>query len=38
MKRAPKKIFQEMLATGEGGREGKINAIINQRQLKPTHR
>jgi hypothetical protein len=37
MKRAPKTIFQEMLATVEGGREGKINAIINQRPLRPTH-
>ena len=35
--RASKKIFQEMLATVEGGREGKINAIINQRPLRPTH-
>ena len=38
--KGPKKFSTEMLATGEGGgggREGKINAIINQRPLKPTH-
>jgi hypothetical protein len=35
MKRAPKIFFMEMLATGgEGGRERKINAIINQRPLR----
>jgi hypothetical protein len=33
MKRAPKKFFPEML----GVREGKINAIINQRPLTATH-
>ena len=37
MKRALKRFFPEMLATGKGGREGKINAIINQRLLRPTH-
>ena len=36
VKRAPKKIFQGNV--GNGGREGKINAIIiNQRLLRPTH-
>jgi hypothetical protein len=39
MKRAPQKFSPEMLATGGrgGGREGKINSIINQRPLRPTH-
>ena len=35
------KISPEMFATGEGGggrdREGKVNAIINQRPLRLTH-
>jgi hypothetical protein len=36
VKRAPKKNFQRNV--GNGGREGKINAIIiNQRLLRPTH-
>jgi hypothetical protein len=40
MERAPNIFFPEMLPTMEGWwgvREGKINAIINQRPLRPTH-